>query len=118
METNENKNIDQLTTEAATKAEGAAERASAAAHNTAEKVGDQMRSFAGKIRDAGPRVESKIHDTAERLAEKLERGGEYFRDRHYQDTGRRITQYIRNHPATALMVGVAAGLLLAFKRRH
>ena len=118
MEPNENPNIDQLRTEAATKAEQTAERASAAAHRTAERVGDQMRNFAGKIRDAGPRVESRIHDTTERLAEKIERGGEYFRDRHYEDTGRRITQYIRNHPATALMVGVAAGLLLAIKRRH
>lgn len=118
MEYNENDNIHEARSEAARRAERARERASAAAQRTAEKVGDQMKTFAGKIRNTGPRVESKIHDTAERLAEKFERGGEYFREGHYQDTGRKITQYIRNHPATALMVGVAAGLLLAIKRRH
>ncbi|MGH7794089.1 MAG: hypothetical protein ACREQ2_04185 [Candidatus Binatia bacterium] len=118
MEYNDNENIHESGSETARKAERTSERASAAAHRTAEKVGAQMKTFAGKIRDTGPRVESKIHDTAERLAEKFERGGEYFREGHYQDTGRKITRYIRNHPATALMVGVAAGLLLAIKRRH
>ncbi|HEX9787039.1 MAG TPA: hypothetical protein VGB09_03390 [Candidatus Binatia bacterium] len=118
MEQNDNENIQEGRSEAARKAERAAERASAAAHRTAEKVGEQMRHFAGKIRDTGPKVESKIHDTAERLAEKFERGGEYFKEGHYRDTTQKVTQYIRRHPMTAMMVGVAAGLLLAIKRRH
>jgi ElaB/YqjD/DUF883 family membrane-anchored ribosome-binding protein len=118
MEYNENENMHELRSEAARKAERATERASAAAQRTAERVGDQMKHFAGKIRDTGPRVESKIHDTAERLALRFERGADYFKEGRYQDTGRKLTQYIREHPVTAMVVGVAAGLLLAFKRRH
>jgi len=118
MEYNDNQDIHEARSEAARKAERASDRASAAAQRTAEKVGGQMKSFAGKIRGAGPRVESKIHDTTERLAEKIERGGQYFTEGHYQDTGRKVTQYIRSHPAMALMVGAAAGLLVAFKRRR
>jgi ElaB/YqjD/DUF883 family membrane-anchored ribosome-binding protein len=118
MEHNGGENIHEQRSEAARKAERAAEQASAAAHRAAEKIGDQMKNLAGKIRDTGPRVESKIHDTAGRLAETFERGGDYFKEGHYQDTGRKVAQYIRQHPVTALMVGVAAGLLLAFKRRH
>ncbi|HEY7716633.1 MAG TPA: hypothetical protein VIE90_19115 [Candidatus Binatia bacterium] len=118
MEYNENENIHELRSEEARKAERAAERASWASHRTAEKVGDRMKTFAGKIRDTGPRVESKIHDTAERLAERFERGADYFKEGRYQDTGRKLTDYIREHPVTAMAVGIAAGLLLAFKRRH
>jgi ElaB/YqjD/DUF883 family membrane-anchored ribosome-binding protein len=104
--------------EAERKTERVSERASAAAHRTAEKVGSQMKTFADKIRNTGPRVESKVHDTAERLAGKLERGSAYFRERQYEGTTRKITDYIRQHPGTSAMVGVAAGLLLALKRRR
>jgi hypothetical protein len=98
--------------------EPVSERASAAAHRTADKVGSQMKTFADKIRDTGPRVESTIHNTAERLAEKLERGSAYFKERQYEGTTRKITDYIRQNPGKSMIVGLAAGLLLAFKRRH
>lgn len=98
--------------------ERVSERASATAHRTAEKVGSQMKNIADKIRDTGPRVESSIHSTAERLAEKLERGSAYFRERQYEGTTRKVTDYIRQHPGKSMLVGLAAGLLLALKRRH
>jgi len=98
--------------------ERVSERATAAAHRTADKVGTQMKSFADKIRDTGPRVESTIHSTAERLAETLERGSAYFRERQYEGTTQRITAYIRQNPGKSMIVGLAAGLLLALKRRH
>jgi len=118
MEYNERDNIGEIGTEAERKSERVSERASAAAQRTAEKVGSQMKNFAGRIRDTGPRVESRIHNTAERLAEKLERGSAYFTERHYEGTTRKITDYIRQHPGTSMMVGLAAGLLLALKRRQ
>ena len=93
-------------------------RATAAAQRTADKVGSQMKNFADKIRDTGPRVESTIHNTAERLAEKLERGSAYFRERQYESTTKKITDYIRQHPGKSMIVGLAAGMLLALKRRH
>jgi ElaB/YqjD/DUF883 family membrane-anchored ribosome-binding protein len=99
-------------------AEPMSERASAAAHRTADKVGSQMKNFADKIRDTGPRVESTIHNTAERLAEKLERGSAYFRERKYESATQKITDYIRQHPGKSMIVGLAAGMLLALKRRH
>jgi ElaB/YqjD/DUF883 family membrane-anchored ribosome-binding protein len=98
--------------------ERVSERAAAAAHRTADKVGSQMKTFADKIRDTGPRVESTIHNTAERLAEKLERGSAYFKERQYEGTTRKITDYIRQNPGKSMIVGLAAGLLLALKRRH
>jgi hypothetical protein len=98
--------------------ERVSERASAAAQRTADKVGTQMKNFADKIRDTGPRFESTVHSTAERLAETLERGSAYFRERQYEGTTRRITDYIRQHPGKSMIVGLAAGLLLALKRRH
>jgi ElaB/YqjD/DUF883 family membrane-anchored ribosome-binding protein len=101
-----------------TEAHRVRERASAAAQRTAEKVGSQMKTFADRIRDTGPRVESRIHNTAERLAEKLERGSAYFKERQYEGTTQKITDYIRRNPGKSMIVGVAAGLLLALKRRH
>ena len=115
MEYNERENINE--TEAQTAAR-LSERASEATHRTADKVGSQMKHFADKIRDTGPRVESTIHSTAERLAEKLERGSAYFRDRQYEGTTRKITDYIRQNPGKSMLVGVVAGLWLAMKRRN
>jgi ElaB/YqjD/DUF883 family membrane-anchored ribosome-binding protein len=93
-------------------------RASAAAQRTAEKVGSQMKTFADKIRDTGPRVESTIHNTAERLAETFDRGSAYFTERQYEGTTRKIADYIRQNPGKSMIVGLAAGLLLALRRRH
>lgn len=121
MQFDERENIHEMheqRSEAARQAERGAGRASAAAQRTAGKVGDQMKQLAGKIRTTGPRVESKLHETAERLAESFERGGDYFKEGRYQETGRKLTQYVRQHPMTALAVGAVAGLLLALKRRH
>jgi ElaB/YqjD/DUF883 family membrane-anchored ribosome-binding protein len=119
MEHNERENrMDELRSEAASTAAHASERVAATAHKTAARIGDQMKCFAGRIRESGPRMESAIQNSAERLAQKLERGGSYFTDGHYQDTTRKITQYVRQHPVTAMMIGIAAGLLLASKRRH
>jgi ElaB/YqjD/DUF883 family membrane-anchored ribosome-binding protein len=114
----DNENLSELGSEAARQAEKASERVSDSARRTAEKFGDQMKNFAGRIRDTAPRVESVIHDGTERLAQKLERGGTYLTNRQYEDTTRNITQYIRRHPVMSMMVGIAAGLLLASKRRH
>lgn len=118
MEHNDPENIHEIRSEDARQSERARDRAAAAAHRTADKVGSQMKSFADKIRDSGPRVESTIHNTAERVAEKLERGGAYFRERKYEGTTRKITDYIRQHPGKSMIAGLAAGLLLALKRRH
>lgn len=119
MENNEQENkLNELRSEATRRAEQASQQVSATAHRTAVKVGDRMKNFADRIRDTGPRVESAIHNSAERLAEKLERGGAYFTQRQYEDTTRNITQYIRRHPVMSMMVGVAAGLFLARKKRH
>jgi ElaB/YqjD/DUF883 family membrane-anchored ribosome-binding protein len=118
MENNEPENIHEIRSEAARKAESARERAAEAAHRTADKVGSQMKNIADKIRGTGPKVESTIHNTAERLAEKLERGSSYFTERQYEGTTRKITDYIRQHPGKSMLVGLAAGLLLAIKRRR
>ena len=118
MEHDEFENLHEARSEEAKSSERARERAAAAAQRTADKVGSQMKNFAGRIREGGPRVESKIHDTAARLADTLDRGASYFTDRRYEGTTRRITQYIRQHPGTSMLVGVAAGVLLALRRRH
>jgi ElaB/YqjD/DUF883 family membrane-anchored ribosome-binding protein len=118
MEYNDHEKLEELGSEAGRRAAEAGERVSATAHTTAAKFGDQMKSFAGRIRDTAPRVESAIHNSTERLAQKFERGGSYLTDRQYEDTTRNITQYIRRHPVMSMMVGIAAGLLLASKRRH
>lgn len=104
--------------ESAGGAHSARERAASAAQRTADKVGSQMRNFAGRIRERGPQVESKIHDTATRLADTLDRGASYFTEGQYQDTARKIGQYIRRNPGTSLLIGVAAGVLLKLRRRH
>lgn len=119
MEYNERNNLREIGSEPTeTQTRRVTERASAAAQRTAEKVGTQMRQFAGKIRDTGPRFESRIRNTAERLAEKLERGSAYFTERQYEGTTRKVTDYIRQHPGTSILVGAVAGLLLALRRRH
>jgi ElaB/YqjD/DUF883 family membrane-anchored ribosome-binding protein len=118
MEYNEREKLAELGSEAGRRAAETGERVAATAQRTAAKFGDQMKNFAGKIRDTGPQVESAVRNSAERLAEKLERGGSYFTDRRYEDTTRKVTQYVRQHPVMSLMIGIAAGLLLASKRRH
>jgi hypothetical protein len=118
MANDEFEDLHEARSESARASESARERASATAQRTADKVGGQMKSFADRIREGGPRVESKIHDTATRLADKLERGASYFTEHQYEGTTRKITQYIRRNPGTSLLIGVAAGVLLAFKRRH
>jgi len=89
-----------------------------ATHRTATKLGDQMHSVAQKIRESGPNVESALHSTAESLASTLDRGGQYLRQRQYESIGDNVTAYIRQHPATSLVVGVIAGLFLARKVRR
>lgn len=118
MEYNEREKLAELGSEAGQRAEEAAECVADTAHRTAAKLGDQIKNFAGKIRDTGPQVESVVRNSAERLAQKLERGGTYFTDRQYENTTRKVTQYIRQHPMMSLMIGIAAGLFLASKRRH
>jgi ElaB/YqjD/DUF883 family membrane-anchored ribosome-binding protein len=118
MEYNDREKLAELGSEAGRRAAEAGERVSVTAHATAAKFGDQMKNFAGKIRDTGPRVESAIHNSAEKLAQQFERGGTYFTDRQYEDTTRKLTQYIRQHPVMSMMIGIAAGLFLASKRRH
>jgi ElaB/YqjD/DUF883 family membrane-anchored ribosome-binding protein len=118
MEYNEREKLTELGSEAGRRAAEASERVAATAERTAAKLGDQMKNFAGKIRDTGPQVESAIRSSAERLAEKLERGGTYFTDRRYEDMPRKVTQYVRQHPVMSMMIGIAAGLFLARKKRH
>ncbi len=115
MENNQFENVNEPG--AGSRTEKARERATAAAHRTADKVGSQMRSFAGRIREGGPRVESKVHDTANRLADSLERGANYFTQHQYEDVTRKITDAIRRNPARSLLIGLAAGAVLALKRR-
>jgi hypothetical protein len=118
MEHDELDNQHEGRSEAARKAERARERAAAAAQRTADQIGNRMKTFAGRVREGGPRVESKIHDSATRLADALDRGASYFTERQYEGATRRITDCIRRNPGTSLLIGVAAGALLALRRRH
>ena len=104
-------------TQVGERAESAKEQAAAAAQRTAAKVAEQMTSAAGRIRETGPRIEAAVHSTAETLANKLERGGVYFRERQYEGLASKAAAYIRQHPVTSLLVGLATGLLLARKAR-
>ena len=117
MPYNDSENIREISSEAAKKAEDAARGALETAQCTADQVGIKLKSFADKIRGTGPKVESTIRSTAQRLAESLERGGAYFSKRQYQGTAHKITDYIRQNPGKSMMVGLAAGLFLAMKRR-
>jgi ElaB/YqjD/DUF883 family membrane-anchored ribosome-binding protein len=114
MAYNDREKLAELGSEAGRLVAEAGERVSA----TAARLGDQIKTFADKIRDSEPRVESAIHNSAERLAQKLERGGSYFTDRQYENTARKVTEYVRQHPVMSVMIGIAAGLFLASKRRH
>jgi ElaB/YqjD/DUF883 family membrane-anchored ribosome-binding protein len=96
----------------------AKEQASEAAHRTAAKVGDQMKSVAERVRQTGPRVEAALHSTAESIADRLDRGGAYFRERQYEQLASKASAYIRKNPVTSLIVGVVTGLLLARKVRR
>lgn len=96
----------------------AGECVSATAQRTAAKLGDQIKTVAGKIRDSAPWVESAVHNSTERLAQNLERGSTYFTDRQYENTTRKVAQYVRQHPVMSVMIGIAAGLFLASKRRY
>lgn len=117
MENNQFENLNETGAEGATKTQQARDRAAAAAQRTADKVGSQMRSFADRVREGGPRVESKIHNTTTRLADSLERGANYFTQRQYEDTTRKIADSIRRNPTRSLLIGLAVGALLAIKRR-
>jgi hypothetical protein len=113
-----NRDKSELGSEAGRLAAQAGERVSTTARTTAARLGDQIKTFAGKIRDSEPQVESAVRSSAERLAEKLERSGTYFTDRQYENTARKITQYVRQHPVMSAMIGIAAALFLTSKRRH
>lgn len=118
MEHNGADKIRDLASQWGERAGAAKDQASEAAHRTAVKLGEQMKTAAGRVRETGPRIEAAVHTTAESLAEKLERGGEYFRERRYEDLVGNASRYIREHPVASLVAGVVTGLFLARKIRR
>jgi ElaB/YqjD/DUF883 family membrane-anchored ribosome-binding protein len=118
MEHNGSDKVRDFASQLSERAGAAKEQASEAAHRTAAKVGDQMKTAAERIRQTGPRVEAALHSTAESIADRLDRGGAYFRERQYEQLVGKATAYIRQNPVVSLVVGVVTGLLLARKVRR
>jgi methyl-accepting chemotaxis protein len=75
-------------------------------------VGEKMTDVAQTIREKAP-TSGPVADAADTAAETLERAGTYLREQDLADMRADLEGIIRRHPIQSLLIGLAAGYLLA-----
>ena len=94
------------------KAEDAASYAGQKAGDASSAVGSGLRSLGHTVRDRGP--EGGIAgDASSAVADSLESTGHYLQEEGVKDMAEDLTNLIRRNPIPALLIGVAAGYLVA-----
>ena len=78
-------------------------------------TGDRMTDVAHKLRESAPESARPI---AEKTADALERGGSYLREASPSDVRSDLESIIRKRPLETVLVGLAAGFLLARMTRR
>jgi len=94
------------------KAEEAASYVGQKTGDASAAVGSGLRSFGNTVRDRGP--EGGIAgDASSAVADSLESSGRYLQEEGVKDMAEDLTNLIRRNPIPALLIGVAAGYLVA-----
>jgi hypothetical protein len=75
-------------------------------------VGSRLRSLGDTVRARGPEG-GMAGDASEAVADSLERGGRYLQEEGVKDVAEDVTNLIRRYPIPALLIGLAAGYLVA-----
>jgi hypothetical protein len=82
------------------------------AEDATAAVGSGIESLGCTLRDRGPR-EGVMGDYTSEVAKSLESTGQYIKEHGLSGMGEDLTNLIRRNPVPALLVGVAAGYLIA-----
>ena len=75
-------------------------------------VGDGLRSLGNSVRERGPST-GVAGDASASLADSLESGGRYLQEEGIKAMADDVTNLVRRNPIPALLLGVAAGYLVA-----
>ena len=75
-------------------------------------VGEKMTDVAQTIREKAP-TSGPVAEAADSAAQTLERAGTYLREQDLADMRADLEGIIRRHPIESLLIGLAAGYLLA-----
>ena len=93
----------------------AEEAASYVGHKTEDAsaaVGSRLRSLGDTIRARGPEC-GMAGDASAAVADTLESSGRYLQEEGVKDVAEDVTNLIRRYPIPALLIGLAAGYLVA-----
>ena len=90
-----------------------ADKADAATTTVGEKMSDVAQTIREKAPSSGP-----VADAADSAAQTLERAGTYLREQDLADMRADLEGIIRRHPIESLLIGLAAGYLLARSLRR
>jgi ElaB/YqjD/DUF883 family membrane-anchored ribosome-binding protein len=82
------------------------------AEGAAHAVGSGVQSLGSTVRDRLPHS-GVVGTAAASLADGLESGGHYLQEEGFTGIAKDLTNIIRRNPVPAILVGVAAGFLLA-----
>jgi hypothetical protein len=75
-------------------------------------VGSRLRSLGDTVRTHGPE-EGMAGDASSAVADALENSGRYLQEEGVKDVAEDVTNLIRRYPVPALLIGLAAGYLVA-----
>lgn len=81
------------------------------ADNAASGVGSGMQSLADQARRHLP-SEGMMGTASKYVADGLEKSGKYLEDKGISGMGEDLTGLIKNHPVTAMLIGIGVGYLL------
>ncbi len=94
------------------KADDAAAYVGDTTENASAAVGTRLRSLGDTVRARGPE-DGMAGDASSAVADALENSGRYLQEEGVKDVAEDVTNLIRRYPIPALLIGLAAGYLVA-----
>ena len=94
------------------KAEDAASYVGHKAEDAGAALGSRLRSLGDSVRARGPES-GMAGDASSAMADTLESSGRYLQEEGVKDVAEDVTNLIRRYPIPALLIGLAAGYLVA-----
>jgi ElaB/YqjD/DUF883 family membrane-anchored ribosome-binding protein len=108
------KNISDATT-------GVKETASDLGRHAADKIETIRETVAGTIEETSAVLQSggkQISGIADAAAEKINEGASYVRETDLRVIGKNATNFVKRHPVASIVIGAAAGFVLAWSFRN
>jgi len=82
------------------------------AQGIANRANEGVDAVASKVGTGLDRTAEGVRSTSDRVASRLEDAGEYLRENDARSMGSDLTNVIRRHPKTSLLVGVGLGIVI------